>query len=60
MKKIYDEYLSPTSPNMVNIDDRVKKSIESRMATPPLDIFNEAFEQVSTHKMKFDNPSILI
>jgi len=46
VKKIYDEYLSPTSPNTVNIDDRVKKSIESRMATPPLNIFSEAFEQV--------------
>ncbi len=46
VKKIYDEYLSATSPNTVNIDDRAKKSIESRMATPPAEIFDEACEQV--------------
>lgn len=46
VKKIYDEYLGPNSPNEVNIDDRVKKSIEARLASPPLNIFHEAFEQV--------------
>ncbi len=46
VKKIYDEYLSPTSPNTVNVDDRVKKLIEAHIEKPPLDIYDEAFEQV--------------
>ncbi len=46
VKKIYDQYLSATSPSTVNVDDRVLKAVESRLANPPLNIFNEAQEQV--------------
>ena len=48
MKRIYDEYLGPSSPKTVNIDDRALKSIESKLANPPLNIFGEACEQVCT------------
>ena len=49
VKRIYDEYLGPSSPNTVNIDDRAVKAIEARLSNPPLNIFNEACEQVCMH-----------
>ena len=45
-KKIYDQYLSPSSPHTVNVDDRALKAVESRLANPPPNLFAEAMEQV--------------
>ena len=45
-KKIYDQYLSPSSPYTVNVDDRALKAVESRLANPPPNLFAEAMEQV--------------
>ena len=46
-KKIYEQYLSPSSPHTVNVDDRATKAVESRLANPPPSIFSEAKEQVT-------------
>ena len=46
MKKIYDQYLAPSSPHTVNVDDRVLKAVEAKLSSPSYDIFVEAQEQV--------------
>ena len=46
VKKIYDQYLAPSSPHTVNVDDRVLKAVEAKLSNPPLNIFAEAQEQV--------------
>ena len=48
VKKIYDQYLAPSSPHTVNVDDRVLKAVEAKLSSPTFDIFVEAQEQVST------------
>ena len=50
VKKIYDQYLAPSSPHTVNVDDRVLKAVEAKLSNPPLNIFAEAQEQVSVRK----------
>lgn len=45
-KKIYDQYLSPSSPHTVNVDDRAMKAVESRLDKPTPNVFAEAKEQV--------------
>ena len=45
-KKIYDQYLSPSSPHTVNVDDRAMKEVEARLANPVPNLFAEAQEQV--------------
>jgi hypothetical protein len=45
-KKIYDQYLSPSSPHTVNVDDRALKAVETRLGQPTPNIFSEAQEQV--------------
>ena len=45
-KKIYDQYLSPSSPHTVNVDDRAIKGVETRLSNPVPNIFAEAQEQV--------------
>ncbi len=47
VKKLYDKYLSPTAPHCINVDDRVQKGVEAKLSNPPLDVFDEAHEQVS-------------
>lgn len=48
VKKIYDQYLSPSSPHTVNVDDRALKAVEAKLGQPTPKIFAEAEEQVST------------
>ena len=45
-KKIYDQYLSPSSPHTVNVDDRAMKAVESKLDKPTPNMFAEAKEQV--------------
>ena len=45
-KKIYDQYLSPSSPHTVNVDDRALKAVESTLDSPAPSLFAEAQEQV--------------
>lgn len=46
VKKLYDEYISPTAPRCINVDDRIQKAVESKLSNPPLNIFHEAQEHV--------------
>ena len=46
-KKIYDQYLSPSSPHTVNVDDRAMKGVEAGLANPTPNLFAEANEQVT-------------
>jgi len=46
VKKLYDEYISPTAPRCINVDDRIQKAVESKLSNPPLNIFHEAQEHI--------------
>lgn len=59
VKKIYDEYISPTSPRCINVDDKVQKAVESKLNNPPLNIFSEAQEQVRGCTMSSKESSFL-
>lgn len=56
VKKIYDEYISPTSPHCINVDDKVQKAVESKLNNPPLNIFSEAQEQVRVAPCPLKSP----
>lgn len=59
VKKLYDEYISPTAPRCINVDDRIQKAVESKLSNPPLNIFHEAQEHVGGVSLHLSSSPLL-
>ncbi|KAL5471520.1 hypothetical protein EMCRGX_G029643 [Ephydatia muelleri] len=45
-KRIYDQFVSSSSPTTINVEDKMLKSIESRLSNPTPAVFDEAQDHI--------------